>query len=96
LIADELVDAIDVLNAKTSLRSLNERAAAKAAAHDLAAGAGSVAHVPDAIGAAYVEMPDFDGPLDFLDKLRLGKPVGHHWDAPRTWSARVLPGTTAE
>ena len=33
-----------------------------------AGGAGSDAHVPDALGAAYVEMPDFDGPADFLAK----------------------------
>ena len=96
LIADGLVDAIEVINAKTSLGSLNARAASTAAAHDIAAGAGSDAHVPHAIGAAYVEMPDFDGPLDFLPKLRLGRPVGHHWDEPRPWTARVLPGTTIE
>ena len=46
-----------------------------AAEHGLAAGAGSDAHVPDAIGAAYVEMPDFDGPADFLAKLRR-RPAG--------------------
>jgi predicted metal-dependent phosphoesterase TrpH len=96
LIADGLVDALEVLNAKTSLRSLNERAESAAATHDLAAGAGSDAHVPDAIGAAYVEMPDFDGSGDFLAKLRLGRTVGHHWDEPRPWSSRVLPGTTVE
>ena len=96
LIDDGLVDAIEVINAKTSLRSLNERAAATARTHELAAGAGSDAHVPDAIGAAYVEMPDFDGPQDFLAKLRLGRPVGHHWDEPRPWSSRVLPSTTVE
>jgi predicted metal-dependent phosphoesterase TrpH len=96
LIADGLVDAIEVINAKTSMRSLNERAAATAARHGLAAGAGSDAHVPDAIGAAYVEMPDFDGPTDFLAKLRLGRVVGHHWDEARPWSSRILPGTTVE
>ena len=96
LIEDGLVDAIEVINAKTSLRSLNDRAASIAAAHGLAAGAGSDAHVPDAIGAAYVEMPDFDGPADFVAKLRLGRPVGHYWDEPRPWSSRVLPGTTVE
>ncbi len=96
LIADGLVDAIEVINAKTSLVSLNARAASTAHLHDIAAGAGSDAHVPDALGAAYVEMPDFDGPLDFLAKLRLGRPVGHHWDEPRPWAARVLPGTTIE
>ena len=96
LIVRGLVDAIEVVNAKTSLRSLNERAASTAATHRLAPGAGSDAHVPDAIGAAYVEMPDFDGPVDFLAKLRLGRPVGHHWDEPRPWSPRVLPSTTVE
>lgn len=96
LIEEGLVDAIEVINAKTSLPSLNARAASTAAAHQLAAGAGSDAHVPDAIGAAYVEMPDFDGPQDFLSKLRLGRPVGHHWDHARRWSARILPGTTID
>ncbi|MEY2445532.1 MAG: hypothetical protein QOE00_2112 [Ilumatobacteraceae bacterium] len=95
LIADGLVDAIEVINAKTSLNSLNRRAASTAAANDLAAGAGSDAHVPDAIGAAYIEMPDFDGPADFLVKLRQGRAVGHHWDQPRPWSARVLPSTSS-
>lgn len=96
LIDEGLVDAIEVINAKTSLRSLNERAASTAAEHGLAAGAGSDAHVPDAIGAAYVELPDFDGPHDFLAKLRLGRTVGHHWDEARPWSARILPGTTVD
>jgi hypothetical protein len=39
-------------------------------------------------------MPDFDGPLDFMSKLRQGRTVGHHWDKPRPWSSRVLPSTT--
>ncbi len=94
LVADGMIDAIETLNAKTSLRSLNERAARFAADHDLAAGAGSDAHVPLAIGAAYVEMPDFDGPADFLAKLRHGHPVGHHWDHARPWTPRVVPGTS--
>ncbi|HEY4608992.1 MAG TPA: PHP domain-containing protein [Ilumatobacteraceae bacterium] len=96
LVDSGLVDAIEVINAKTSLRSLNERAAAIASDRRLAAGAGSDAHVPDAIGAAFVEMPDFDGAADFIDRLREGRPVGHFWDHPRPWSARILPGTTVE
>jgi predicted metal-dependent phosphoesterase TrpH len=91
-----LLDAIEVINAKTSLRSLNERAAQFAAEFDLAAGAGSDAHVPNALGAAYVEMPDFDGPQDFLAKLRLARPVGHHWDEHRPWSPRILPSVSTE
>lgn len=94
LVAEGLVDAVEVINAKTSLQSLNRRAAEYAASHGLAAGAGSDAHVPLALGAAYVEMPDFDGPQEFLRNLALARPVGHHWDEPRPWSARVVPSTS--
>ncbi len=92
----DLLDAVEVINAKTSLRSLNERAAQFAAEFELAAGAGSDAHVPNALGAAYVEMPDFDGPQDFLAKLRLARAVGHHWDEHRPWSPRILPSVSTE
>jgi predicted metal-dependent phosphoesterase TrpH len=93
-LADEgLVDAIEVLNAKTSLDSLNRRAAEFADDHSLLRGGGSDAHVPDAIGAACVEMPDFDGPAEFLANLGRGRVVGHHWDEARPWSARIIPST---
>lgn len=91
-----LLDAVETINAKTSLASLNRRAAEFAEQFDLAAGAGSDAHVPLALGSAYVEMPDFDGPQDFLAKLREGRVVGHHWDQPRPWSPRILPSVTIE
>lgn len=88
-----LVDAVEVLNAKTSLPSLNAKAAAFAHQHGLLAGAGSDGHVPLSLGAAYVEMPDFDGPRSFLDALADAVPVGHHWDHPRAWTPRIVPGT---
>lgn len=91
-----LLDAIEVFNAKTSLPSLNRRAAEFAAAAGIAAGAGSDAHVPLAVGAAYVEMPDFDGPAGFLAALTQGRIVGHHWDHPRPWSARIVPSFKSE
>ncbi len=91
LVAAGLVDAIEVRNAKTSLESLNRRAAEYAAAHGLLAGAGSDAHVPDALGAAYVEMPDFDGPAEFREALARAVVVGHHWDKARPWSPRIIP-----
>jgi predicted metal-dependent phosphoesterase TrpH len=94
LVGEGLVDAIEVFNAKTALGHLNERAAAYAAAHGLGAGAGSDAHVPEALGAAYVEMPDFDGPADFLAKLPEGRIVGHHADPHRAWRARIVPSTS--
>lgn len=89
-----LVDAIEVRNAKTSLESLNDRAARFALAHGLAAGAGSDAHVPEAVGAAYVEMDDFDGPAAFLDALRAGTVTGHHSDPVRQWRPRIVPSVT--
>jgi hypothetical protein len=83
-----------VHNAKTPLATLNARAAEYAARHDLAAGAGSDAHVPDALGSAYVEMPDFDGPAEFLAAQRQAVVVGHHWDEPRRWRPRIVPSTS--
>jgi predicted metal-dependent phosphoesterase TrpH len=99
IVAEGLVDAVEVLNAKTSLSHLNEKAAALAVEHDLAAGAGSDAHVPSAVGAAYVEMPDFDvhDAASFLAALRSDDAVvvGHHYDAPREWQPRIVPSTRA-
>jgi predicted metal-dependent phosphoesterase TrpH len=95
LVAEGLVDAIEVLNAKTSLSSLNRRAHDYATSHSLLAGAGSDAHVPLALGAAFVEMPDFDGPQEFLASLAQARVVGHHWDEPRPWTARVVPSTSS-
>jgi predicted metal-dependent phosphoesterase TrpH len=89
-----LIDAVEVFNAKTSLKSLNAQAAAFADEYNVARGAGSDAHVPLALGAAYVEMPDFTGPEDFLAKLRHGRVVGHHWDKARPWAPRIVPSTS--
>ena len=89
-----LVDAIEVHNSKTSLQSLNARALGFGVEHALGLGAGSDAHVPHALGSAFVEMPDFDGPTEFLSKLREGRIVGHHWDKARPWSARIIPSVT--
>ena len=86
-----LVDAIEAHNSKTSLKSLTVTAAEFGNEHHLALGAGSDAHVPLALGSAYMEMPDFDGPTDFLAKLRKGRIVGHHWDEARPWSPRIVP-----
>lgn len=91
LVEAGFVDAFEVRNAKTSLESLNRRAAEYAATHGLAAGAGSDAHVPDAFGAAYVEMPDFSSAEEFMVSLRKGRIVGHHFDRHRPWRPRIVP-----
>ena len=93
-LADEgLVDAIEVINAKTSLSSLNTRALQFAKEYGLAEGAGSDAHVPLAVGAAIAEMDDFTDASSFLAALRHSTTTGHHWDEPRPWSPRIVPAT---
>jgi predicted metal-dependent phosphoesterase TrpH len=87
----DLIDAVEVLNAKTSLTSLNRRAAEFAAEFGIVGGAGSDAHVPDALGAAYVEMVDFETPMEFLAGLASAEVIGHHWDEPRPWTPRIVP-----
>lgn len=91
LVEAGLVDAFEVRNAKTSLESLNRRASDYAAVHGLAPGAGSDAHVPDAFGAAYVEVADFKDAATFLASLRTGRIVGHHFDRARAWTPRIVP-----
>ncbi len=87
----DLIDAVEVLNAKTSLASLNRRAAEFAAEFGIVGGAGSDGHVPDALGAAFVEMVDFDTPMEFLASLATADVIGHHWDEPRPWTPRIVP-----
>ena len=86
-----LLDVIEVFNAKVSLNHLNEEAAAFAREYDLPGVAGSDAHVPDALGAAYLEMPDFTDGAGFLAALRSGTVRGHHFDQARTWRPRIIP-----
>ena len=95
LVADGLIDAIEGRNAKTSLESLNAQAVAAAARWGLPCGAGSDAHVPEAVGAAYVEVPDFIDASSFLEALRAGSVIGHHSDPPRAWRSRIVPSTKA-
>jgi predicted metal-dependent phosphoesterase TrpH len=64
--------------AKISDPALNNRAADLAARFGLPGGAGSDAHDPEGIGAAYLEMPDFDGPREFLAALAEADVTGEH------------------
>jgi predicted metal-dependent phosphoesterase TrpH len=63
------IDAIEVFNAKIADQEINRRAAETARRYGLPGTAGSDAHDPVGVGAAYLEMPDFDGPRDFLAAL---------------------------
>jgi len=78
LCAGGLADVVEVFNAKISDPVLNNRAADLAARHGLPGGAGSDAHDPEGVGAAYLEMPDFDGPREFLAALADAAVTGVH------------------
>ncbi len=78
LCADGLADVIEVFNAKVEDQALNEQAAALATRYGLPGAAGSDAHDPDGIGAACVELPDFDGPGEFLAALAQAKITGEY------------------
>ena len=69
LCADGLVDVVETFNAKIADPARNQLAARVATAFGLPGGAGSDAHDPAGIGAAYLELPDFDGPASFLASL---------------------------
>jgi len=80
------VDIIEALNARTTRRRDNEHAARFAQEHGLAMSAGSDAHSARELGRACVEMPDFEGPREFLQALgegrivgRLSSPLVHLW-----------------
>jgi len=69
---------VEVFNAKIEDQYLNRQADRLADQYELPGGAGSDAHDPDGIGAAYLEMPEFDGPADFLAALREASVVGEY------------------
>jgi len=72
------VDIVEVFNAKIADQALNDRAAELAGAFSLPGGAGSDAHDAPGVGAAYLEMPDFDGPAGFLAALADARLTGEY------------------
>jgi predicted metal-dependent phosphoesterase TrpH len=70
------IDIIEVVNGR-SQPALNRRAEELRATLGVPGGAGSDAHTLAEIGSVFVEMEAFDGPQDFLVKLRRSKVVTH-------------------
>jgi predicted metal-dependent phosphoesterase TrpH len=96
-VADELcasgaVAFVEAFNAKCGDAGYNAKAAELAARHDLPVTAGSDAHDPAGVGAAWVEMPDFDGPAAFLDALARGRLVGELRPHALRYPAPPAPG----
>ncbi len=70
------VDIIETFNSRTPFSNSIARAWKLTKEQGKAASAGSDAHTLGEIGQAYVEMPEFDGPDDFLNSLAQGKIFG--------------------
>jgi predicted metal-dependent phosphoesterase TrpH len=84
LCAEGAVDVIEVFNAKIADPALNARALSLARSFGLPGGAGSDAHDAPGVGAAYLDMPDFDGPASFRAALAGARVTGEFRDhAPR-------------
>ncbi len=70
------IDAIEVFNAREAIANDNRRALAFSVLHGIPGAVGSDAHRPWEIGRAFVEIPDFTGPDDFIASLRNGEVTG--------------------
>jgi predicted metal-dependent phosphoesterase TrpH/glycosyltransferase involved in cell wall biosynthesis len=70
------VDAIEVFNPRIAIPAWNEEAVRFAGKYRIPGGAGTDAHVAQALGAVRVRMHDFDGPEEFLESLRDGEVLG--------------------
>jgi len=71
-----MIDIIEAFNGKPRFPGANVLARRFLRRHDFPRGAGSDSHEPTRLGAAHVEMQEFDGPGDLLEKLRAGTVVG--------------------
>ena len=70
------IDIMEVLNARSPFPANSNKARAFASEHGILQGAGSDAHTLFEIGKAYVVMPEFNGPQEFLKSLSQGKIYG--------------------
>lgn len=66
----EEIDALEIFNPRVAISAFNEEAVRFARKYRIVAGAGSDAHVAQALGTVRIRMRDFDGPQEFLASLR--------------------------
>ena len=94
----QLVDAIEVVNARVTFPGDNRRAADFAEQHGLALTAGSDAHAPHEVGAAYalLDEPPAHEPAALLAQLRrartgggLSRPTVHFHSIAARWRKRL-------
>ena len=75
------IDIVEVFNARSFFRRSGERASQFAQDNGIVTAAGSDAHFASEIGNAYMELEEFNGPQEFLRKLREAKAIikGRGW-----------------
>jgi predicted metal-dependent phosphoesterase TrpH len=83
------LDIVEVFNAKIAVQEYNAEAAQFAAEFGLPQGVGSDAHDPEGVGAAYIEVPDFDGPGEMLQALARGRVIGEYRPHTPRYRART-------
>lgn len=66
------IDLMEVLNSRSPFPANSNKAREFAKKHNIPGGAGSDAHTVYEIGNAWVEIPDFNTPQEFLKALRNG------------------------
>ncbi len=66
------IDILEVFNARNALPRYNSRALQYAVEHSLLGGAGSDTHTYGEYGRAYVDIPPFRTPEEFLQSMRQG------------------------
>jgi predicted metal-dependent phosphoesterase TrpH len=70
------IDLVEVFNARSPFSANSDKARDFAAKNGIPGGAGSDAHSVHEIGNAYIEMPDFDTPEEFLGAVARGQIYG--------------------
>ena len=90
------LDFLEVFNARITFSKDNRLARELAARWGLPGSAGSDAHAPAEVGRAYVDMPEFHGPQEFLESLALGQVRGrlssphvHFYSTYAKWRKRL-------
>jgi len=73
----DLIDIIEVFNGKPRYPRANRLAARFVSRNPFPAAAGSDSHDPTRLGSVRVELEDFTGPRDLLDKLEDARISGH-------------------
>ena len=77
------IDVIEAFNSRTLFFWDTTRTRLFAQEHHIPASGGSDAHVPWEIGRTYLEMPEFNGPQEFIQSLNQARTTGRHsWPWP--------------